>query len=198
MKKKKNKKVKKKLKLNLGCGHTIINKFIGVDKFGKPKQKVDLEVFPWPWKDNSVDEIIMNHILEHLGATTDCFFNIMQEIYRICCHNAIIHIKVPDPRSDSFLGDPTHVRPITRNILDLFSKERNNMFIKDKWSSTTLAIFLNIDLKIVNYKIHLMPYWQEKYTSQSISREDMDFAILHYNNVINELEFKLKVQKDAK
>ena len=98
----------KKLKLNLGCGNTKIKKFIGVDKYGNPDQKVDLEVFPWPWKDNSVKEIIMSHILEHLGKDTDTFLNIMKELYRISCNDTTIHIRVPHPKSESYLGDPTH------------------------------------------------------------------------------------------
>ena len=57
------------LKLNLGCGNNKYDGFLNVDKFGEPDIKWDLEKFPWPWEDNSVDEIRIIHVLEHLG---DC------------------------------------------------------------------------------------------------------------------------------
>ncbi len=193
----KKKKEKKKKKLNLGCGNKKIEGFIGVDKYGTPDKLVDLEVFPWPWKDNSVDEIIMSHVLEHLGQTTDSFLNIMKELYRVCCHDARIRIIVPSPRSNAFLGDPTHVRPITLPIINLFSKRENRMSIEKGWANTTLALFLDIDFELIKYEFTLMPYWHEKYSSRSITIEELDFAILHYYNVINQLDFKLKVIKSS-
>ena len=194
MKKKKNKK-KKKLKLNLGCGSKILDGFVNVDKYGSPEKKVDLEVFPWPWKKNSVDEIILSHVLEHLGKDSDTFLNIMQELYRISSKNTIIHINVPHPRSDAYLGDPTHVRPITLNILNLFSKEKNNQSAKNGWANTTLALFLDVDFEVVYNKIKLMPYWQNKFENNLISKDELDFALIHYYNVVEEMEFRLKVIK---
>ena len=189
------KKKNKKLKLNLGCGSKILEGYVNVDKFGNPDQKVDLEVFPWPWKDNSVKEIILSHVLEHLGKDTDIFLKIMQELYRISSKKAIIHINVPHPRCDAYIGDPTHVRPITLNILNLFSKKENKKYITNGWANTTLALFLDIDFEVIHHKIHLMPYWQQKYEAKQISKEELDFALIHYYNVVQELEFKLNVIK---
>jgi hypothetical protein len=52
------------LRLNLGCGAKKLSGFVNVDKFGEPDLKYDLEVFPWPWDNNSVVEILLNHVLE--------------------------------------------------------------------------------------------------------------------------------------
>ncbi|MEA3383505.1 MAG: hypothetical protein U9Q20_02365 [Campylobacterota bacterium] len=186
---------KNKKKLNLGCGNKSIDGFIGVDKFGSPEILVDLEKTPWPWKKNSVDEVILSHVLEHLGANTDIFLNIMKELYRVCTNGAIIHIDVPDPRSGGFLGDPTHVRAITKDVLALFSKKENHKFVENGWPNTTLALFLDIDFEIIDYKIDLMPIWKEKFESSSITMDELNFAISHYFNVVNELKFKLQVIK---
>jgi len=191
----KKKNLKKKKKLNLGCGNKKIDGFIGVDKFGTPDKLVDLEVFPWPWKDNSVDEIIMSHVLEHLGQTTDTFLNIMKELYRVCTHKAIIHIQVPDHRSDGYFGDPTHVRPITKAIMNLFSKKENKRTIEKGWPNTTLALFLDVDFEIIDFKISLMPHWHQKYISKSITEDELNHAISSHFNVVNELDFKLQVLK---
>ena len=66
------------LKLNLGCGEKRIPDYINVDKYGNPDIKHDLELFPWPWENNSVSEILLIHVLEHLGKDTDVYFGIFK------------------------------------------------------------------------------------------------------------------------
>ena len=49
------------MKLNLGCGHDHKDGYINVDvsDLGNPDQVVDLEVLPWPWEDNAIEEILI-------------------------------------------------------------------------------------------------------------------------------------------
>lgn len=56
------------MKLNLGCGKDIKKGWVNVDYKAAKGIKVihDLNEFPYPFKDNSVDEILMDNILEHL------------------------------------------------------------------------------------------------------------------------------------
>jgi len=192
MSKKKN---KKKLKLNLGCGSKLLDGYINVDKYGTPDMVVDLEQTPWPWKKNSVKEVNLIHVLEHLGSTTDIFLKIMQELYRVCCNGAIINIKVPHHRSDAFFGDPTHVRAITPAVLELFSKKRNIETTQKGYANTTLALFLDVDFEIIDYKIDLLPTWAKKYESKEITFDELNFALTHYYNVVNQLNFILQVIK---
>src|SRR4051812_28847226 len=113
------------LKLNLGSGQNPKPGYINVDKFGSPDVTCDLEQFPWPWEDNSVGEVEMFHVLEHLGESTATFMGIIKELYRVCRDGAMMRISVPHPRCDDFLNDPTHVRPITPEVMSLFSKRLN-------------------------------------------------------------------------
>ena len=58
----------------------------------------DLNKFPYPFEDISVDELIMNHTLEHLDKPVE----VMKEIWRICKNGAKIQIGVP--RWDKDIG----------------------------------------------------------------------------------------------
>ena len=51
----------------------------------------DLEKFPYPFDDGVVDEILMSHVLEHIGQDLDVFNKIIKEFYRICKNNALIY-----------------------------------------------------------------------------------------------------------
>lgn len=177
--------------LNLGCGWNRLPGFINVDKFGEPDVCHDLEEFPWPWPDNSVSHVVLRHVLEHLGRTTEVYFKVIQELYRVCCPNAEVHIVVPHPRSDSFLDDPTHVRAITEHGLNLFSKSKNNKWLKEKIPNSTLGLYLDVDFEIVRYDHILAPNWQEKLESGHYSPEQIKEAVSMYNNVVRETHIQL-------
>ena len=103
------------MKLNLGCGNKIMEGYVNVDKFNlyDIDIKHDLERFPYPFESETVEEIILSHVLEHIGQDPDVFIKILKELYRICKNQALINIAVPHPRHEAFISDPTHVRPIT-------------------------------------------------------------------------------------
>lgn len=55
------------LRLDLGCGQNIKEGFEGVDyRARNAKHRVDLFKFPWPWDDESVDELHASHFVEHI------------------------------------------------------------------------------------------------------------------------------------
>jgi predicted SAM-dependent methyltransferase len=185
----------KKLKLNLGCGNRREVGYINVDKFGSPDVKHDLEKFPWPWKKSSVKEILLIHVLEHLGKKTDTFLAIMKELYRISSPEALIKIRVPHPRSDSYLIDPTHVRPILPDTMAMFSKKMNKRYKKEGWATTPLADYIDVDFEIVSSTFLLNPQWDKKYKNNQITTEELEFAVKSYNNVVEEVDLVLKVVK---
>ena len=115
------------MRLNLGCGFRKMAGWVNVDKVAssQPDQVVDLESFPWPWRDDEVEEVTLSHVLEHLGAQPDVYIGVMKELWRVCRNGATVNIVVPDPRHDFFIADPTHVRPITAMGLSLFSRKAN-------------------------------------------------------------------------
>lgn len=183
------------LKLNLGCGSKRLPGFINVDKFGDPELRWDLEIFPWPWESNSVSEVHLTHVLEHLGATTDSYLGIIKELYRICQPNALLQIVVPHPRHDDFINDPTHVRAITPANLALFSKHWNRIWIENDASNTPLGVYLDVDLEITNVVNALDEPWASKHQNRLISDAELMQASMQFNNVIKEMKIEVRVKK---
>jgi len=136
------------LKLDLGCGLTPKEGFEGVDVRGdKKKYAVDLFKFPWPFEDNSVEEIHCSHLVEHIPAREveerdivafatakpdtikrflgqDMLFAFMDECWRILQPDAWIQIVVPSARSNRAFQDPTHRR---------FLMQETFMYLDESW-----------------------------------------------------------------
>ncbi len=169
--------------------------FVNVDKYGTPDVMHDLEIFPWPWADGCVDVVVLHHVLEHLGETTAIYLRIIQELYRISKPGGQILITVPHPRHDNFLNDPTHVRAITENGLNLFSKTKNRQWMQENRSNSPLGLFLDVDFNVVNAIYVLTPPWQAKLDQNLCTQEAIYGAIDQYNNVVQEIQIQLEVVK---
>jgi ubiquinone/menaquinone biosynthesis C-methylase UbiE len=186
------------LKLNLGCGQNHLPGYVNVDKYGEPDVRCDLEEFPWIWADNSVNEVVLHHVLEHLGETTAVYLGILKELYRICQPDAIVHITVPHPRHDDFLNDPTHVRAVTPDSLALFSKKNNREWAELKAANSPLGFYLNVDFELVHTDYLLDEPWLSQYKAGDIDHDDIWLAGRQFNNVFKQIEMTLKVvKKDA-
>ena len=185
------------MKLNLGCGSKILPGWTNLDKFEtyKPDVVHDLEVFPYPFEDNSVDEIILSHVLEHIGQVPDVFNNIIKEIYRICRKDALIHISVPHPRHDDFVSDPTHVRPITILGLSLYDKELNKIWEEKKAANTPFGFILDVNFKIISANYILDKKYNNLLKEKKVSQEEIEDYSNKFNNVIKEIKIEWKVIK---
>ena len=185
------------MRLNLGCGSRKQDGWTNVDRFPgcNPDQVVDLEVLPWPWPDNSVREVQMIHVLEHLGQTPERFLGIIQELYRVCRHDARVYIVVPHPRHDSYLTDPTHVRPITADGMAMFSQSRNLRQQATGAANSPLGLMLGVDFETEKAEHHLDPRWQKRLASGQCSRAEIEEAVEDFNNVVESIHIHLKAVK---
>jgi hypothetical protein len=172
------------MKLNLGCGLNKKPGFVNVDRHGDPDLVWDLESFPWPWPDNSANEIWLIHVLEHLGRDPAIFIRIIQELYRVAAPGAAIKIVVPHPRHDDFINDPTHVRAITPDVLTLFSKKYNLKWQEMGAANSPLALYHDVDFEIVAVNSELDEPYASAFKSGSMTEERLKSAIRTYNNVI--------------
>lgn len=170
------------LKLDLGCGQNKVSpEHKGVDIWEGADIVHDLTKFPYPFEDNSVDEIVCNHFVEHLDGET--FMKFMDECYRILKPaNSNLHasateglLKITSPYYTSMRcwQDPTHKQAIS---------EAKFLYFNKKWRE---------DNKLSHYPIKsdfdftfgymINGPWNTK------SEEAKTFAITHYNNTIADI-----------
>ena len=86
----------KPIKLHLGCGEDYKEGWVNVDRYSKSDIKHDLNNYPYPFEDNSVDYILAEHIVEHLDDTLDFF----TEAYRILKKGGRLRVQVPHCNAD--------------------------------------------------------------------------------------------------
>jgi SAM-dependent methyltransferase len=99
------------MKLDIGCGQNKMPGFEGVDCIDFPgvDHVLDVRKTPWPWEDNSVDEVHSSHFLEHLsGPERVGFFN---ELYRVLKVGGQARFITPSWSNERAYGDPTHQWP---------------------------------------------------------------------------------------
>lgn len=169
--------------------------YVNVDRFGEPDLVWDLECLPWPWQDGSVEEVLLEHVLEHLGQAPAAFIAIMQELYRVCRDGARIRIRVPHPRHDSFLADPTHVRPILPATLELFSRRRNLEWQAGGVANTPLALQHGVDFEIEDSSYLLEEPWRSQIAAGTLSQDAAFDLVERQNNVAVEIDITLRVVK---
>ena len=185
------------MKLNLGCGKDYIDDWVNVDFYDDSKCDVthDLEEFPWPWEDDSVSEIRIIHTLEHLGVDRKVYIKILQEMYRVCEDDATIMVAVPSPWHWNFTSDPSHVRPVTPDGLNLFSKEHCQKCIDEGKSETPFAMIYNVDLRPHDVVWVYDEWWRNKLNKKEVLQSQMEELHSMYRNVVTEFQIPLAVVK---
>ncbi len=185
------------MKYNLGCGADYHYGWVNVDRFpaARPDVVMDLEVFPWTLADNSADEILLSHVLEQLGGTADVFLKVMQELYRICKPGSRVVIRVPDPRHDDYLSDPTHQRPVIPGLFQPFDLALNEAWQARGLPGTPLGKYLGIDFTVVSATPYLDPSWRAAIDEGRIGADGLGPAMRGSNNVVQWHEIVLEAVK---
>ncbi|MEE2746797.1 MAG: hypothetical protein VX617_07945 [Pseudomonadota bacterium] len=185
------------IKLNLGCGNNQLDGYLNVDNQPnfQPDLVVDLEHIPWPFESNSVSEVVISHVLEHLGETTEIYLGIIKELYRVCANAAKVFISVPHPRHDEFLIDPTHIRPILPDQFYMFSKKSNREWTSMGLANSQFADYLEVDFDVVNTKWIPADKWLAKLKSGEVNSEDLVELATHQFNIIKQIDIELVVIK---
>jgi|GEM_PF-1918410 len=133
----------KEIKLDIGCGLKKRAGFIGIDKHHLPRVDIvsDLEKAKLPFPTNSVDKVVASHIFEHIRN----YAPLVEELWRVMKPGAVLHVKVPNYKSENTHTDPTNARMFTLKSFDFFDK--NKQSFKEYGWRTTHARFNIIDRK---------------------------------------------------
>lgn len=110
-------------KLNLGCGNDYRKGWTNLDFNDKVKLDVshNLEVFPYPFKDNHFDYILCDGVLEHTTPTN--FIKIVEELHRITKNKGIIDVWVPHGSGMYAFNHLTHYSFFGLGKFDTFRPE---------------------------------------------------------------------------
>jgi SAM-dependent methyltransferase len=104
--------------LNLGSGELYEPGAVNVDFYADQADlRHDLNVFPYPFEDDTFEEIKCLNIIEHL----DDVIGAMCEIHRIGKNGGIVTIRVPHFRSACLYEDLTHKHGFAWRSFDIFS-----------------------------------------------------------------------------
>ncbi len=172
--------MKSSKKLHLGCGIDIKKDYINVDivKNKGVDKVIDLNKYPWPFKEDQFNEIIINHTLEHL----DDVIKALNEMWRITKKGGKIEISVPYFASALTFRDLTHKHVFTYTSFDNWDiknfkkgiyvthmnkkmrfkieKRRINFFGKNRG---IISIITNILTIIPDFLINLAPKIYERF-----------------------------------
>lgn len=180
-------------RLNIGCGSKFDESAINCDIHRATGADLlfDANREPWPFPDNCVEHVELSHVLEHFPGDVANFF---KELYRVGRDGCTIDIRVPHPRHDWFLQDPTHNRPwLASSFLHLDRKICTHWFLYGH-TETPLALYWDVDFQMLS---------QEGSTNnlaalqhlEKLSGLDQSSTISVFNNLASETHVILRIRK---
>lgn len=171
---------KKLVKVELACGDRKHEGYIGVDIVPLPGVDIvhDLEKYPWPFEDNSIDDVIIEHFVEHVKD----LMAFMNELYRVMKPGARCFIIAPYYTSVRAWQDPTHVNAISEATFIYYNKKW-----RDDEKLTHYPINCDFDF---SYGFIYASDWQQR------SEEAKTFGARHYFNVVTDIHIMMFKRKD--
>jgi SAM-dependent methyltransferase len=176
-------------KLNLGCGKDIKNGYVNLDfvKIEGIDVVHNLNKTPYPFKDETFEEIYASSVLEHLDGD---WFKIIGELYRILKKEGILIIKVPH-FSNAVAFMENHRRFFRYRSFEDFSEQENLSGLDQKQGYKFKIIYRKI--KFTKWPL-IFNYLLELFVNQSRSA-----SILYENTFLRSLfparELIFKLQK---
>ena len=104
--------------LDIGCGNAKTAGAVGIDANSNTQADVihDLDIYPWPLPSDQFEQIVCNHIVEHVAD----LLRFMAEVHRVARDGAFVSIVTPHFTNRSSFTDPTHRRHLARRSFDYF------------------------------------------------------------------------------
>jgi SAM-dependent methyltransferase len=177
-------------KLNLGAGREIENGFINHDIAALTDIDVvhDLNIYPWPWDDDSIDYILMQDVLEHL----DDIVKPINELYRILKPGGRVKIRVPYWNSWCAYADPTHKRYFHEYTFHFFDVNSPWFINRGYYTESSFEIIDEALILAPGHPYFHIPKLGLIYIRNSILRRVVGWWGNHIGNTINDIEVVLR------
>ena len=144
-----------KICLDLGCGLNKQDGFLGIDKRALPEVDIvhDIEEIPWPIESDSVDVILMSHLIEHIKPWLQ--IDLINETWRVMKLDGLLMIATPYAGSFGFWQDPTHVAAWNEATPTYFdpSQELYGVYRPKPWKLEKVVWQINGNLEVAMRKI---------------------------------------------
>jgi SAM-dependent methyltransferase len=133
--------------LDVGCGVNKHAGAIGLDSNPRTNADVihDLGVTPYPFADDEFDQIVSNHVVEHLPDV----MAFVSELYRITKHGGRIKLLTPHYTNPDWASDPTHRNHINSYTFNVFMPERQ-----------LFPFYTTVHLKPIRVYVSLANLWR--------------------------------------
>ena len=144
--------------LDVGCGANKVAGAIGMDVNPRTAADVihDLDELPYPFDNDSFDEVIGRHVIEHVRDP----MAVMREIHRITRNGGIVRLVAPHWTNPDFATDLTHRNHLNsysfRNLTEddavfafytdvRFRQRPPRITMPNVWKCMGLEILINLD-----------------------------------------------------
>lgn len=118
------------MKLNLGCGFEKFDDYVGMDVLPQVNPDIvwNMSRTPWPFKDNSFEEIRCMHVFEHIPqphwSEIDPIIRIFDEAWRVLEPGGIFHFIIGHPNVSRKASGLLTYRPFTPYTFEGFYLDR--------------------------------------------------------------------------
>lgn len=177
------------LRINIGAGGDIRDGFINHDITQLPGIDVvhNLNSYPWPWEDNSIDEIIAIDVLEHV----DDFLPAMEELHRIIKVGGGLNVKVPYWNSVFRHIDPTHQRGFHEVTFHFFDPSKDLCKLRSYYTNARFTIKEEVFILIPFSPYFKLPFIKTIRVKNKFSKRIVGFVGNLLSNIILDLEITL-------
>lgn len=171
-------------KLNVGCGNERLDGWINHDVAPLPGVDVsfDLDVRPWPIRDEAVSHLRLINVLEHVRDVVGA----LEEIHRVCRDRAHVVVRVPYWNSPDAAADPTHHAWFSERTFDFFDPREQACRERPYYSSARFRIMRRA------YYVRVGLYWR---VSHPPAMWVLRSLAHHLGGIIWVLEFELLAVK---
>jgi predicted SAM-dependent methyltransferase len=130
------------MKLHIGCGNNVKEGYVNIDKFVKNASIENYDILKLPIDENSVDEVLAEHVVEHLTFQEEREF--FYEMYRVLKTGGKLKLEVPD--IEWVLSTFLEANDDFKDFYQVGAVDHyfgNGMAIDNRWSLLTTAIWGN-------------------------------------------------------